>query len=274
MRGAFSADGNESGLAETPAEVADLRERVTAFVEHTVEDADAERAVVALDGGLESTVLAALATDALGTDRVEALVMPAHLSSEAAARDAETVAGALGLEPNRVHLGALLAAFREAVGAAGAPADDLLAMQNALARLRMACAYYVANTGSGVVLGSATRTERLVGSVTKHGTVGADALPLGDCYATEVRALADALGVPDAVVDSDAGFDITPSDAAELGIDDRTLDELLVALVDSELGPEAAAERVGVTPETATRVAEWHAATAHKRRVPPTPGDE
>lgn len=258
-------------LAVSPDAVAAVREEVTAFVEAAVAEAGATRAVVPLDGGVASAVVAALATDALGADNVDALVMPAHLSGEAAARDAETLARALGVETHRVQLQPLLAAFREAMGAAGAPADDLLAVENALARLRMACAYYVANTREGLVLGSVTRTERLLGSVTKHGDVGVDALPLGHRYHTEVCALADALGVPDAVTERPHGVEASPTDATQLGVDDRTLDELLVAVVDAEVSAEEAAERVGVDSETVDRVLAWRGATAHKRRPPATP---
>lgn len=262
---------DDGALAVSPEAVAGVREEVTAFVEATVAEAGTSRAVVPLDGGVTSAVTAAVAADALGTENIDALVMPAHLSGEAAARDAETLARALGVETHRVQLQPLLAAFREAMGAAGAPADDLLAVENALARFRMACAYYVANTREGLVLGSVTRTERLLGSVTKHGDVGVDALPLGHRYHTEVCALADALGVPDAVTDRPRGVETGPTDAAQLGIDDRTLDELLAAVVDAGIPAGEAAERVGVDRETVERILAWRDATAHKRRPPATP---
>ena len=258
-------------LAVSPEAVAAVREEVTTFVEAALDDAGTDRAVVPLDGGVASAVVAAVAADALGPERVDALVMPAHLSGEAAARDAETLAGALGVEPHRVQLQPLLAAFRETMGAAGAPADDLLAVENALARFRMACAYYVANTREGLVFGSVTRTEQLLGSVTKHGDIGVDALPLGHRYHTEVCALADALGVPDAVTERTGGFGSGPTDSEQLGIDDRTLDELLAAAVDAELPVDEVADRVGVDPETVERVLAWRDATAHKRRPPATP---
>lgn len=258
-------------LAVSPEAVATIREEITAFIGSAVADAGADRAVVPLDGGVASAVVAALAADALGPENVDALVMPAHLSGEAEARDAETIASALGVKKRRIQLQPLLAAFRETMGAAGAPADDLLAVENALARFRMACAYYVANTGNGFVLGSATRTERLLGSVTKHGDVGADALPLGAHYHTEVCALADALGVPDAVTEQSRGFGSGPTDAEQLGVDDRTLDELLAALVDATQPPDEVADRVGVDHETVERVRSWHDTTAHKRQPPVTP---
>lgn len=262
---------DDGALAVSPEAVTTVREEITAFIGSTVADAGADRAVVPLDGGVASAVVATLAVDALGAEHVDALVMPAHLSGEAAARDAETLAEALGVEARRIQLQPLLAAFRETMDAAGAAADDVLAVENALARFRMACAYYVANTNDGLVLGSGTRTERLLGSVTKHGDVGVDALPLGSHYHTEVCALADALGVPDAVTHRSRGVDTGPTDAEQLGVDDRTLDELLAVVVDGEQPPDEVAERVGVAHETVERVRSWHDATTHKRRPPATP---
>ena len=71
--------------------------------------------------------------------------------------------------------------------------------------------------GDGMVFSDVTRTDRLLGSVTKHGDVGVDALPFGDLYYTEVRALGTALDVPDTVTSNPrSGFGGVPTDAAEL----------------------------------------------------------
>lgn len=237
--------------------------RIQAFVASTVEAVDAEGAVVALDGGTATAVVATVAVDALGPDRVTALVLPAHLRSEAAARDAEAVARSLGLAPARVHLGPVAAAFREAVGDAGTPADDLVASERALARLRATVAGYVADVRNAVVLGSATRTERLLGSA--PASQSADALPLGDCYATTVTALADALDVPAAMTGE--GFN-TLDDATELVVSAGQLDALLIALVDDGVEVTAAARRAGVQPRVAERVHAWYEATSVARGSP------
>lgn len=253
----------------TEPDVEALSRRVRAFVAATVEDAEADGAVVPLDGDTAAAVVAALAADALGPDRVTALVLPAHLTSEAAANDAEAVARSLGLDPERVHLGPVAAAFREAVGAAGTPADDLVASERALARLRATVASYVAAVDNAVVFGGATRTELLLGSAPAGRSV--DALPLGDAYATEVTALADALDVPAEV--TAGGVGTLDDDATDLGVSPGQLDTLLAALVDDGAEPEAAARRAGVPERVAGRVLAWHEATALARGPPATPGE-
>lgn len=255
-------------MTDDPEPVEERARRVREFVVATVEAAEADGAVVPLDGDTATAVVAALAADALGTDRVTGLVLPAHLTSEAAANDAEAVARSLDLDPERAHLGPVAAAFREAVGDAGTPADDLVASERALARLRATVASYVADVENAVVFGGATRTERLLGSAPASRSV--DALPLGDCDATTVTALADALDVPAAV--TTGGVGPLDDDATELGVSPGQLDTLLAALVDDGADPEAAARRAGVPARVAERVLAWHEATALARGPPATPG--
>ncbi|MFB6159848.1 MAG: NAD(+) synthase [Haloferacaceae archaeon] len=263
----------DGGLATAPDALADLETTVHGFLAAAVDDADAERVVVGLDGSLGAAVTATLAADAVGPERVTGLVMPARLRHAVAAREAEAVAEALGIDSARVHLQPLLAAFQSAMSASAGPTDDPIATENALVRLRAACAYYVANATNGVVVGTCNRTDRLLGTVTKHGDTGVDFLPLGDCYRTEVRALADALEVP-----VDAGPETRvpgpragETDRGDPELSDEELDRLLHLLVDERLAVDVVAADVGVAPDVVERVAGWCVATRHKRRRPPTP---
>lgn len=89
--------------------------------------------------------------------------MPAQLSDEASARDAEAVASLLDIDYQRVHLQPILMAFQEVIDAGEKPADDIHAIENALDRFRMTCGYYVANISNGLLSGHSTvRTDWLV----------------------------------------------------------------------------------------------------------------
>ncbi|WP_440770814.1 NAD(+) synthase [Natronorubrum sp. DTA28] len=274
--GRTRADGlprDDDGLAIGSDALARLQEVVPAFIEEQVDDAGADGVVIALDGELASTVTATLAVDALGSDRVTGLVLPAYMNQEAAARDAEAIASVLGIEYSRVPLQPLLAAFQEVVGATAQPADDLVAMENVAARLRMACSYYVANTTNALVVGTATRTDRFLGTLTKHADTGVDCLPLGDLYATEVRVLADALEIPTDLVAPSASPGVGAGQSAgdELEIEPKTVDRVLRLSVDEGVDVAAVAERVGVDAAAVERIADWYASMRHKRQLPPTP---
>lgn len=264
---------DQEGFVTASPAVADLRAAVQAFVRAVVDDAGAERVVVGLDGGRNTTVVAALAADALGADRVTGLVMPAHMITEASARDAEALATSLGIEYERIQLQPVVAAFQEAIGANDGPADDLAATERALSRIRTACAYYVADTTNAVVVGAATRTTLLTGAAVGCGETETDCLPLGDLYGVEVRALADALGVPDDLVGRSAGggFGVDAPGSAVEGESARTVDRTLRLAVDEGLDASSVAGRVGVDVDTVERLVGQAADVARRRSPPPTP---
>ncbi|MDF9745071.1 NAD(+) synthase [Natrinema sp. S1CR25-10] len=264
------------GLATTDDALARLRERLPRFLEERVANAGADRLVVGLDGGVETALAATFAVEAVGRDRVTGLVMPAFLSHEAISRNAEAIATSLGIEHRRLQLQPVLAAFQETVGGSDGPADDLVATNNALSRLRMACTYYVANTTNALVVGTVNRTQFLLGSFTKHGETGADCLPFVSLFRTEVEALARAVGLPEELTVETSGSPLHPgeSPAAAVGVPPEIVDRILGACVDRGVDTATAAERTGVDPSTVERLAEWCDRTRHKRRYPVTPATD
>jgi NAD+ synthase len=264
---------NEAGLATDSRATRRVRQLLPAFLDEFVTDRGADGAVVVLDGGVASTVTTALAVEALGSEGVTALVAPAGISDEAAAREAEAVASMLDVEYRRFQLTPLLGAFQEAVGESGEPADDLVATERALARFRMACAYYVADASNALVVGSVDRTRRLLGPLAKHGDTGVDCHLLGDLYRTEVTALARDLDVPEEIRDQSPHRARPPdgTNADRLDVSSRTVDRVLRLLVDEGHDPPAVADETGVDPDVVTRVATLCAETRRKRHQPPTP---
>ncbi|MCL9813513.1 NAD+ synthase [Natranaeroarchaeum aerophilus] len=251
-----------------------VRAEIVEFIRRTVVDANADGVVVAMSGGIDSTLTAALAVEALGSDRVLGLGLPASKTDSVHAREARTIADGLGIEFHEIQLRPLLEAFEETVGTEIGEDADRVATGNVLARLRMLCAYYAANTRSLLVAGTSNRSELLLGYNTKYGDGAADLFPIGDLYKTEVRSLAPRVGVPRRIVSKPptGGLWSGQTDETELGAEYRTLDRLLRLLVDREYDIEAAAERVDVPVETAEDVATMYLDAAHKRTLPPMPG--
>ncbi len=270
-------DDDDDGARFDPRDPATERERVRRFIESEVEAADAEGVVVNMSGGLDSTVTAALAVEALDTDRVYGLILPCNKIGAPHARDAEALADALGIAHDTVHLQPLFAQF-------GAVAPDRFELNdeptrsgNAVARLRMAMAYLAANATNRLVCGTTNRSEHLLGYVTKHGDGAADLLPLGHLYKTDVRALAAELDVPEFVVEKPptAGFLPGQRDADDLGAPYDVVDPVLQLGVDHGLDAEAVVDRLsGVDEETVTGLLDRYETTAHKRNPPPIPETE
>jgi NAD+ synthase len=212
-------------------------ERIADFIGERVADADADGVVVNMSGGLDSTVTAALAVDALGSASVYGLILPCNKIGAPSARDAEALAEALGIDHNTVHLQPLFTQLGAVVPDRFDLHDEPVLAGNAVARLRMTLAYLAANATNRLVCGTTNRSERLLGYFTKHGDGAADLLPIGHLYKTDVRALAETLDVPDFVVTKrpTAGFLPGQVDADELGAPYEVIDPLLRLAVATDL---------------------------------------
>ncbi|OYR57080.1 NAD+ synthase [Halorubrum halodurans] len=270
----------EDGATEsTPADAAAVDdpdaelERAVSFVRETVSAADADGVVINMSGGLDSTVAAAIAVEALGSDRVYGLILPCNKIGAHHARDAEGLAEALGIDHDTVHLQPLLAQFGSVAPDRFGLHDEPTLVGNATARLRMTLAYLAANATGRLVCGTTNRSERLLGYLTKHGDGAADLLPLGHLYKTEVRALAETLEVPGFVLEKPptAGLLAGQRDADDLGADYDVVDSVLRLAVDEGVEAGTVAARLGLDRETVDDLLERHRATEHKRTPPPMP---
>ncbi|AEH38056.1 NAD+ synthase [Halopiger xanaduensis] len=278
----YSESHSENGPFITdPAGLEAAHARIVSEIRSTVADAGAEGVVVAMSGGIDSTVTTALAVEALGNERVLGLGLPCHKSERAGVSEARTIAEGLGIDFREIQLRPLLETFEETAtpvlepdADGGRPAERNHALGNVIARFRMVCAYYAANRRSKLVLGTANRSERLLGYFTKYGDGAADAYPLGDLYKTEVRALAGQIGIPRRIVTKEptAGFWAGQTDADELGAPYDDLDPFLTRLVDEGQSIADAASGLEIDRETARSIAWLCAETTHKRTTPPTPG--
>jgi NAD+ synthase len=250
-------------------------DRITAFVDDYVDEAGADGVVVNLSGGLDSTVTATLAVEALGPESVFGLILPGSKIAGASAQDAEAVADLLGIEHETLQIQPLLAQLGDVAPDRVDVHGNPVVRGNFVSRLRMALAYLAANDMDRLVAGTTNRSELLLGYFTKYGDGGADVLPIGDRYKTEVAELARELGVPEFVVEKQptAGFWPGQTDAADLGDSYEVIDAVLALHVEAGLGPGAILAELDVDREVVERVLHHYESTAHKRAVPPTPGD-
>ncbi|PSQ29776.1 NAD(+) synthetase [Halobacteriales archaeon SW_10_68_16] len=263
-------------LSESESEA--YREHITTFIAETVETAGAEEAVIALSGGIDSTLTSHLTVEALGRESVYGLVLPSEVNREANMSDAERVAAELlDIEYDVVEIGSLVDAIRETVPEAMV-ADDAdrrrTAVGNLRARLRAVLNYYAANSRNGLVVGTGNRSEAQVGYFTKYGDGAVDCLPIAPLYKQQVRQLARHVGVPEDLAAKTASAELWSgqTDEAELGIDYDTLDSVLALHVDGPLSPSATAAELGLDREVVERVRAMCEHSAHKREFPPGPG--
>jgi NAD+ synthase len=254
------------------------REHITSFIADQRAAAGAEAAVIGLSGGIDSTLTAHLAVEALGSEAVYGLVMPSTVSSEESTSDAERVAAELlDIEYDVVEIDPLVEAMLDAhpnVDAADADAEDLqVTVGNLRARLRAVLSYMAANRRGGFVVGTGNRSEAAVGYFTKYGDGAVDCHPIANLYKQQVRQLARHVGVPEdlAMKTPTAELWHDQTDEAELGVGYDTLDAILALHVDGPLSVSATARHLDIDEDVVADVRAMYETSAHKRHAPPGP---
>ena len=267
MRAIAASDG--SALFDLPDELAidtDVARRVIGqFIRGQLRQAGFDRLVLGLSGGIDSALVAFLAAEAIGADRLLCVLMPYRTSSDASRTDAEAVVRQLGAASELVEISPMVDAFF-----GSQPDAAPLRRGNFMARQRMAVLYDRSVTWGGLVVGTGNKTESLIGYTTLFGDNACAFNPIGDLYKSQVRQLAQAMGVPEAVIRKAPSADLWPgqTDETEAGFSYPVLDRLLFWRVDKRRSDEEMTA-LGFDPELVARVDRMIATSEFTRQVPP-----
>ena len=266
---AVSDGGAGEPLFELPAEVAidtDIARRVVGeFIRAQLRQAGFERAVLGLSGGIDSALVAYLVAEAIGADQLLCVLLPYRTSSPASRTDAEEVVRRLGAASEVVEITAM-------VDGAFGDAEDVSPLRrgNLAARMRMAVLYDRSVTWGGLVVGTGNKTESLIGYTTIFGDNACAFNPIGDLYKSQVRQLAAAMGVPEAIIRKPPSADLWPgqTDEGEAGFSYPQLDRLLYWRIDKRRSIEEVVA-LGFDQELVERIDRMVAGAEFKRQVPP-----
>ena len=150
------------------------------------------------------------------------------------------------------------------------PDADNVRRGNVMARQRMIVLFDRSARDGSLVAGTSNKTEALLGYGTLYGDMAAALQHIGDIYKSQLREVAEALGVPQQIVDKPPSADLWPgqTDEGELGASYEDLDRILYALVDRRWTPDRCV-RAGLPASLVQRVASTVARMEYKRQLPP-----
>jgi NAD+ synthase (glutamine-hydrolysing) len=230
--------------------------------------------VLGLSGGIDSALVAAIAIDALGAQRVNAVAMPSKYSSSHSIEDAQALAEATGIHFRVTPIGPMVDAFMNTVVLKG------LAEENLQARVRGTTLMGISNQEGHLVLATGNKSELAVGYSTLYGDAVGGFAPIKDIYKTDVWALSryrNAVACERGEVPPIPERSITKEPSAELRPDQKDsdslpdyplLDRVLRAYVDEDHGYEALIAD-GFDPELVRRVISLVDKAEYKRRQYP-----
>ena len=227
--------------------------------------------VLGLSGGVDSALTLAIAVDALGADRVHAVMMPTRYTSQLSRDEAAAQAALLGVDLRTIPIEPPYEALAGALEPAFAGRGPDITEENLQARIRGVILMALSNKLGWMVLSTGNKSEMAVGYATLYGDMCGGFAPLKDCYKTVVYALcrhrnAISPAIPEAVM--------TRAPSAELrhGQTDQDslppyelLDRILEQFLEDELGAAEIAAG-GIDRATVERVVAMVLRNEYKRR--------
>jgi NAD+ synthase (glutamine-hydrolysing) len=232
--------------------------------------------IIGLSGGIDSSLVATIASDALGPDRVLGVLMPSRFSSEGSVSDAEAVATNLGIRTLTVPIEAAHAAFLDMLAEPFRGTEPGLAEENLQARIRGTVLMSLSNKFGGLVLTTGNKSELATGYSTLYGDMAGGFSVIKDVPKMLVYALArdrnERAGrdlVPESVLDKPPSAELRPDQRDSDSLPDYSLlDPILEGYVEGDLSV-AELEEAGFDPDTVRRIAQLVDRNEYKRRQAP-----
>ena len=204
-----------------------LAQKLCDWIEDKVTEAKAKGVVFGLSGGVDSAVVAALSIKIFPQNTLS-IIIPCH-SLKADISDALDFINKFNIPYKIIDLSKVYDSFTHLLNDKEKEKSFKLAEANIKPRLRMTTLYYFANKLNYLVVGTGNKSELMIGYFTKYGDGGADILPLGNLLKSQVRELAEYLGIPKKIINKppSAGLWEGQTDEKEIGISYEQLDKYL-----------------------------------------------
>ena len=231
-------------------------------------------AVLGLSGGVDSALTLVIAVDALGANRVHAVMMPSRYTSDMSREDAAAQARTLGVSHSVIPIEGLFAAALEALRTEFAGTEPDTTEENIQARCRGLLLMAISNKTGRMLLTTGNKSEMSVGYATLYGDMAGGFAPIKDCSKLLVYRLAHYRNARSAVIPERV---LTRPPSAELRHDQKDsdslppyeiLDPILEAFIEEDLSVDAIVAR-GFDRAIVGRVLDMVKRNEYKRRQAP-----
>ncbi len=230
--------------------------------------------LVGLSGGIDSALVLALAVDALGAERVHAVMMPSRYTSEMSLEDARQLAANLGVEYSVIEIEPLMQSFDHTLDSLFAGQQKDSTEENIQARIRGVLLMALSNKFGHMVISTGNKSEMAVGYATLYGDMAGGFAPLKDVPKMLVYQLANyrntlAPVIPQRIIERPPSAELAPDqlDQDSLPPYDQ-LDEILAMFIEQEASREEIIAQ-GFDQETVSRVIDMVFRNEYKRRQAP-----
>ena len=198
------------------------------FLKEYIEKAHCNKYILGISGGVDSSLCAALARNAVGKDRLLCLILPIE-SRKADENDALDLAKQLDLNYEIVDGTEIFRGYVDTFKKLGQDFDRST-LGNLKARIRMSILYAYAQKYNGLVIGTDNADERYTGYFTKHGDGAADILPIAHLLKGEVVQASKILGISDYLAERvpTASLFEGQTDETEMGVTYKDLDRYIL----------------------------------------------
>ncbi|MEH1856049.1 MAG: NAD+ synthase [Nostoc sp.] len=232
------------------------------------------KVVLGLSGGIDSAIVAAIATAALGKENVLGVLMPSPYSSEHSISDAVALAENLGIKTNLLPIGELMQGFDQTLGELFAGTEFGLAEENIQSRIRGNLLMAIANKFGYLLLSTGNKSEMAVGYCTLYGDMNGGLAVIADVPKTRVYSLCQWLNrnneiIPQNVLTKPPSAELKPGQVDQDSLPPyEILDDILQRLIHNH---QSAAQIVAAGHDAVIvdRVIQMVARAEFKRRQAP-----
>lgn len=232
------------------------------------------KVIIGLSGGIDSSLAAVIATEALGADRVIGMTMPSHFSSGGSISDSQQLAENLGISFRKLPIKPVYDSFLRVLESEFQDTAFNVAEENIQARIRGVLLMGMSNKFGYLVVSTGNKSEMAVGYCTLYGDMAGGLAVISDLYKTEVYAVSRWLNtvyfgrevIPESILEKPPSAELRPDQKDTDSLPDYAiLDKILKAYIEDQ---QSAGEIIqkGFDADTVEKVIRMVDLNEYKRR--------